>query len=278
MRTIILFDETFDDLVFENRNKSYGAYYLRRVQDVFMARGLALSMALLSIFIFGPKLLASWNGDEIIIEDVFCEVVNLSDVPKIIPTLPPKPISPKGVPPVKSSIKFIDYKVVVDNQVKIEEIPPTNAQIGENVISNATTKGDDSGLNIVKVVEPTSSTHIPSELPVEVKEKTPIKIFEYTTVKPTFPDGLNALMKYLSNNINYPNLARESNIQGKVVVQFVVSPDGSVDMVKVLRGIGGGCDEEAVRVVKQMPKWLPGLNNGVPVNVRFTLPINFSLQ
>ncbi|MBP7496944.1 MAG: TonB family protein [Bacteroidales bacterium] len=95
---------------------------------------------------------------------------------------------------------------------------------------------------------------------------------------PEFPGGEEKLLKYLQNNIVYPQTAKENNITGKVFVTFVISRDGAVKDVKVLKGIGGGCDEEAVRVIKNMPKWQPGKQDGKSVDVRFNLPIKFALQ
>lgn len=95
---------------------------------------------------------------------------------------------------------------------------------------------------------------------------------------PEFPGGNQAMYKYLSENIKYPTMAMESGISGRVYVSFIVEKDGSISDVKVMRGIGGGCDKEAVRVVKNMPKWTPGKQKGKAVRVKFTLPINFKLQ
>jgi len=95
---------------------------------------------------------------------------------------------------------------------------------------------------------------------------------------PSFPGGEAARMKFLQENINYPQMARESGIQGTVYVTFVVEPSGAVSDVRILRGIGGGCDEEAVRVVQSMPEWFPGKQLGKAVRVQFNMPIKFTLQ
>ena len=92
-----------------------------------------------------------------------------------------------------------------------------------------------------------------------------------------FTGGIGQLMKYLSENIKYPKEALGKSIQGRVYINFIVEPDGHVSNVKVIRGIGGGCDEEAVRVVKAMPKWKPGKQRGKAVPVYYNLPINFKL-
>ena len=104
------------------------------------------------------------------------------------------------------------------------------------------------------------------------------EIFKIVEEMPAFPGGEAKLMEYVSKNVKYPQIARETGVQGRVYVNFVVEPDGSVSNVSVLRGIGGGCDEEAVRVVKNMPKWKPGKQRGKAVRVSYMLPVNFKLQ
>ena len=104
------------------------------------------------------------------------------------------------------------------------------------------------------------------------------EIFQIVEEMPAFPGGEAKLMEYVGKNIKYPQIARETGIQGRVFIGFVVEPDGSVSNVKLLRGIGGGCDEEAMRVVKSMPKWKPGKQRGKAVRVKYTVPVNFKLQ
>lgn len=105
-----------------------------------------------------------------------------------------------------------------------------------------------------------------------------VEIFTIVEDMPTFPGGEEALFKYLGNNIKYPQMAKEAGIQGTVFVTFVIGADGKVRDVKVLRGIKGGCDEEAVRVVQNMPNWKPGKQRGKSVSVQYNLPIRFTLK
>ncbi len=104
------------------------------------------------------------------------------------------------------------------------------------------------------------------------------EVFVVVEEEPEFPGGMEALYRYLASNINYPQAAKNERIQGKVYVSFVIEKDGSVSNIKVLRDIGGGCGEEAVRVVKQMPKWKPGRQRGKRVRTQYNLPINFNLN
>jgi TonB family protein len=103
-------------------------------------------------------------------------------------------------------------------------------------------------------------------------------VYQIVEEMPEFPGGEKGLMEYASNNVKYPEEAKNKNIAGRVFVSFIVEKDGSINEVKVLRGIGGGCDEEAVRVIKSMPKWKPGKQRGKPVRVKYTVPVNFKLQ
>jgi protein TonB len=128
--------------------------------------------------------------------------------------------------------------------------------------------------------EATQSTEIQQFVPQAREEEVIMEqeIFQVVESMPEFPGGEEARILYLRDNIKYPQMARESGIQGTVYVTFVVEPNGSVTGVRVLRGIGGGCDEEAVRVVKAMPRWKPGQQRGKSVRVQFNMPIRFTLQ
>ena len=105
-----------------------------------------------------------------------------------------------------------------------------------------------------------------------------ISVFNLVEKQPEFPGGEQALLDYIGSNVHYPKKARKKNIQGTVYISFIVEKDGKVSTVRVLRGIGGGCDEEAVRVVSSMPAWKPGYQRGKPVRVQFNLPIRFILD
>lgn len=143
---------------------------------------------------------------------------------------------------------------IVEDDVEVEDIE-INAEMDQN-----------------EVVEEYVAPEIEEE---EVVEQ---EIFQIVEEMPSFPGGEQKLMEYVGKNVKYPQIARESGIKGRVFVSFVVEPDGSVSNVKVLRGIGGGCDEEAMRVVKSMPKWKPGKQRGKAVRVSYMLPVNFQLQ
>ncbi len=131
---------------------------------------------------------------------------------------------------------------------------------------------------------PTSDASVDNQTEAEAQASVEPVIYDFTQNAPEgmdapgFPNGEEAFYKYLTENIRYPEKAKDAGIQGRVVIGFVVMDDGSIVNVEVVRGIGGGCDEEAVRVVKAMPKWKPAVYNGKPVNVHYSLPITFKLQ
>ncbi len=140
---------------------------------------------------------------------------------------------------------------------------------------------DDVEVEDIEINAEIDQTEVMEEyVPVEVEEEEVVEAEVFTIVEemPGYPGGDLKMYEYLGKNIKYPQIARESGIQGRVFVNFVVEPDGSVSNVKVLRGIGGGCDEEAIRVVKSMPKWKPGKQRGKAVRVSYTLPVVFKLQ
>jgi TonB family protein len=114
--------------------------------------------------------------------------------------------------------------------------------------------------------------------PVQIIRNNNDSIYQIVDEMPQYPGGEKAMMEYVAKNVKYPQEAKDKEIQGRVFVSFVVEKDGSVSTVKVLRGIGGGCDEEAVRVVSSMPKWKPGIKDGKPVRVSYMMPLNFKLS
>lgn len=156
---------------------------------------------------------------------------------------------PVEVPKQTTQIEIVKNDEVVEDKLDI------NAEVEQN-----------------EVIEEYVAPEVEEE---EIKEE---EIFVIVEEMPSFPGGDVKMMEYLAKNIKYPQMARESGIQGRVFINFVVEPDGHVSNVKVIRGIGGGCDEEAVRVVKAMPKWKAGKQRGKAVRVSYNLPVNFRLQ
>jgi periplasmic protein TonB len=280
MKTLQIKD-TFDDLVFENRNKEYGAYYLRRVGDAYTSKAMAISYLFIMSIIFGPQIYAKYKGLKQIEPESHTTVVNIADyLPEVPKKEEPPKLEKKVVPPAKDVIKYIDPTVAIDKDVTEEELPPPIDQLDGKIIGSMNVKGEENGIDppLINPTEPSNGEASNGNAKPKEEVKEDNTIYSFTAVKPEFPDGLNALMKYLARNIKYPAIAREAGIQGRVTARFVVGKDGMIKDITILRGIGGGCDEEALRVIKSMPNWTPGQNNGKPVNVVFTLPINFTLE
>ena len=165
-----------------------------------------------------------------------------------------------------------------------EETPPPPPEEPEVVATDLTVVENDAELtNEVGLINADDNANKAQEefTRVEVEEEVEEaeeEIFLVVEEDAEFPGGLEALSKYLSENIKYPQLAKENNIEGRVFVSFVVEKDGRVGNIKILRDIGGGCGAEAVRVVKSMPRWKPGKQRGKPVRSQFNLPVNFNLK
>jgi protein TonB len=164
-----------------------------------------------------------------------------------------------------------------------EETPPPPPEEPEVVATDLTVVENDAELtNEVGLINADDNANRAQEeftrVEVEEEEVAEEEIFLVVEEDAEFPGGLEALSKYLAENIKYPQLAKENNITGRVFVSFVVEKDGRVGNIKILRDIGGGCGAEAVRVVKGMPRWKPGKQRGKPVRSQFNLPVNFNLQ
>jgi len=248
------------DLVFANRNKEYGGYVLRKKYEkrVLMAFIATLSVILLSVIV--PKLISMLSEVVNSAKQAMTEEIVMAEPPPIDKsTPPPPPVIPP--PPVQQTIKFTPPKVVKDEEV--QEPPPTQEEVKETAVSTVTQEGSKDIIDV------------PSDVVADPDEG---KIFTVVEEMPGFPGGEEKLFEYLRKNIKFPPVARENGIQGRVFVTFVVDKDGRVKDVKILRGIGGGCDEEALRVIRSMPDWKPGKQNGRAVSVQYNLPVNFTLK
>lgn len=168
-------------------------------------------------------------------------------------------------------------------QTQQEELPPPPPPEAPEVTTEFEVVEDEAEIKNELVVnaEVTEDTKNIEITPVKIEEEEEEEettIFTVVENDPEFPGGMEALYKYLRDNIKYPQLARDNNITGRVYVTFVVERDGSIANPRVLKDIGGGCGAEAVRVVKSMPKWTPGKQRGKAVRVQFNLPVSFNLQ
>lgn len=275
----------FNDIIFEGRNKSYGAYLLRNLYPQNLSKAAVIGGVLFVLLVCIP-LIASILS-ELLPEEKMVEVnVELMQPPPIDETKPPPPPPPPPVeppPPVKPTVKFVPPKIVKDEMVKDEPPPPTIEELKEADPDKKTQEGNKSGVDMSQVEDDGKGKEPPPPPAAEEPPPPPPppddKIYDLAVIEqqPSFPDGEAAMFKYLRDNMDYPAMARENRIEGTVYIEFVIAKDGSVTSAIVKRGIGGGCNEEALRVVKSMPKWSPGKQQGNPVKVKFILPVKFKL-
>jgi len=200
--------------------------------------------------------------------------VQLAEPPPVDPKKPPPPPPVQPPPPVKPTVKFTTPVIKKNEEVKEDEKPEPPKPEENKVVGPAKVAGTDNPDAIDPGLAPAGTgtgKPVESAPPVD-------KVFTSVEQVPEFPGGPAALQKYLADHIKYPPQAREDNIQGRVVVQFVVDKDGSVTNIEMKRDIGGGCGKEAVRVVGGMPKWKAGKQNGQAVKVLYILPVTFKLQ
>jgi protein TonB len=178
---------------------------------------------------------------------------------------------------VRDDVELVE-EIVIQTEQKVK--PPAPKPPPQTTILNIVEDDVEIEDEIIIDAEIDQDTEIEEYIPVEIEEEEIVEAEIFTVVEesPSFPGGDVARIKFLQENIEYPTMARESGIQGTVYVTFVVEPNGSVSNVQILRGIGGGCDEEAIRVIKAMPSWNPGKQRGKPVRVQFNMPIKFTLQ
>ena len=276
MAKIDLISNEWADIVFQGRNKVYGAYQLRRgtskrniVSMIFVAA--VAAVAYLGLAAYNSYQEAQKAKFEAEMEASLLEAKKEAKVEKKTET--PKVEQVQKVEKVKSSIAFTPPVIKKDSEVKPEEEMKTQDELKETktAIGAFDVKGnDEAGGTVLKSVEDIAAPEPPKH------EEEQNKIFEVVEQQPQFPGG--SVNGWLADHIKYPVVAAENGISGRVVVQFVVERDGSVSQVKVVRGVDPSLDKEAQRVISSMPKWIPGKQNGQAVRSRFTVPVTFRLQ
>lgn len=281
-KDVDLTSKEWRDIVFEGKNKEFGAYKMREtstarhtkaVVSVLIAVAIILVLLILSI----SGVFAKPEDDQVAVSTVQ-EVATFEADEEIeeeeeevfeIPQEPEEIVAPEEVANQQQVTDLLiveDEKIEEDKQVKDQEkVLENEAAVGTVDITEGT-----NDLNKIIVKEQVI------EQP-KVEEEQPVSI-AMVEQKPQFPGGEAEMYKWLGANIVYPPAAAEEGVSGRVIVEFVVGKDGSITNVKVLRQRHPALDKEAVRVVKAMPKWIPGRNNGQPVKVTYTLPVTFKLQ
>lgn len=277
-RTLINAD--FLDILFDGRNKDYGAYELRRSEDRRVRNAIigtaSVALVIIGGYVLSNKLMAAdmAKRSEVIVHPTIPEMREVTEEKTVTP---PPPSLPTPPPPAVSTAAFVTPTITDDNLAADEtEVPPRDSLAAKAIgFSNTNVDGgadiDNPFAGAVPggngVVEPPAPTVIHSDPP------------SWVEIMPAFPGGDEALARFLQKNIRYPHMAQENGVEGKIFVQFIVNKEGKISDVQTVGAHkGAGLEEEAMRVVKMMPNWKPGKQNGEQVAVRFNLPIGFLLQ
>lgn len=273
------------DIVFEGKNKDFGAYQLRKNSD--RRHNLAVLFTLIALLIVA-LLVVGWSKysdyraeieaqeakerAEKMSQAAFAEQQEAEEQeePEEQKFEQPKVEVPEEV---LATVQVTQIAIVDADKVK-NEVLDIETQKEDNTARGVVTQEGSDEVDRFKAVQ--QAVVVVPEVKEEPKHEE--KIFTAVEQPAEFPGGMSALMKFLSSNIRYPEQAAANDIQGKVTVRFVVERDGSIGQVTVLKGVDKSLDREAIRVVKSMPKWQAGKNNGVAVRSYFTLPVTFRLQ
>jgi protein TonB len=259
MKSLFNSEENFNELIFENRNKEYGAYALRSSQSDTVSKSLMITVTAVSLFFLTFFFLTRTNSKLVIDAD-----------PNILPPIPIQHIVEVVIPKTP--------KVIID-RVK-EPAPPvttTAAIVASDDKDKTLNKTNDDQIIGKKNIDdgPAHDSAAYREPVIVVRKPAATEALSFVDIMPEFNGNV---YQFIKDNLRYPSLAVENGTQGTVGLSFIVETDGSIGDVKVLGRVGDGCTEEAIRVVKMMPKWKPGINHGEPVRVIFNLPIKFRLK
>ena len=281
-KDVDLSSKEWRDLIFEGKNKDFGAYKLRQGSESRHNKAffyVLIGLVAVCLLIFGymkyeayktqkaeeeakakleqQQKLAQMEAEKEEEKEEEVEQIEIEEV---------KPEAPQLATQLMTELLLTDTPKE-DNEIKAN----ADIQKDNSVMSTFTQAGSDD-INLIKE----HKKEVVQEKPREEKKKE--EVFTHVEQMPKFPGGDAELYKFISNNLNYPAMAIENNVQGRVVVQFVVTKDGSIGNVKVVRSVDRDLDNEAIRVCKKLPKFIPGKQNGQPVNVWYTLPVTFKLQ
>lgn len=258
---------TLNQIIFEGRNQTYGAYELRVIYPRHLRRAALVAFCLSAALMATPLVLADLWPAEVVKLPGLAPVEpthKLQPVPEFDKPLPP-PVQPAPVaPPVVTTTQFVRPRVVAEREPDVKQ---TTMEIA-NAAPNLGTQ------NQVGVDAPATPVVEPAPVPVP---ESPDAVFINVEQMPEYPGGNAALLRYLAQHTRYPALALRNSIEGRVFIKFVVDETGQVVNPVVVKGIGGGCDEEALRVLKTVPRFTPGQQNGRAVKVYFNLPITFTM-
>lgn len=261
---------SLDEIIFEGRNQEYGAFQLRRLYDRHLKQAAVLATILLLVLMLMPRIMELLAPDELAGPRIGKPIVDVWIKPTVVPPLD-KPVQPTP-PPVEvrvNTTRFTPPRVVTDT----DPTPPAElttmsaANAADNLGTRTVTNGTDAAPSIEAPAGDAPDASADAD-----------KVWDYVEQPAEYPGGTAALLTYVGHHIKYPGVALRNNVQGRVYIKFVVDETGQVRQATVLKGIGAGCDEEAIRVISSLPRFEPARQNGRPVKVYFSLPINFRYE
>lgn len=282
MSKIDLISGKWSDLVFDSRNKAYGAYAIRQQTGKRNVWSM-LAVLLLGVLMYGGLQLKNKidaDREARLRQEQAAELSALeaeAEKKKDEPKVERQEIiqeKKEVIEEVKSSTAFQVPEIKKDDQVKNQVVSQDEVMEKKEAIGSFNVEGNSDKGATLKVEQQLKEEKV-EEKP---KEDLSRKVFDVVEKMPSYPGGNGALQKWLAQNITYPAAAAENGVEGRVIVAFVVEPDGSVSDVRIARGVDPSLDREALSVVKRMPKWIPGMQNGSPVRVKFNVPVTFKLQ
>ena len=264
---------SLDDIVFDGRNRQYGAYQLRASYQRHMTRALIIATAMFALLLAFPVLARILKTDAppiAVMHPVKIEVIAPPLDKKVVVT--PAVALPKTVaPPVQQHVattRFTQWKPVPDDQAT-EKVPDQEALANATVGAVTHSGPSDPDAVIEPIEQPAETAGIVAERP-----------YTYVEQMPQLPGGGGqlAIVAAIQRAVRYPGLALRNGVEGRVFVSFVVDPKGDVIDVQIVKGLGSGLDEETIRAIKTLPRFIPGRQNGRDVSVAFTVPITYKIQ
>jgi len=248
----------FDDIVFEKRNQDYGAYRLRKKYSRNLLIGMIIGVLILGTAVIAPYLNAKALENKLkrAEREVKLQMENIDQPDQNVEPPPPPP------PPPAEAVEQARYvaPIIVDTVKPEDQVQIMTADQAQVEVKNE---------------EVTANVEVQEEVK---EEEAPTEVFVVVEEMQAFPGGDKAMMEFIYANIAYPEIAKENNIQGRVVLRFCVTYKGGVDQVTIIKGVDPALDNEAVRVIKMLPAWKPGKQGGKPVNVWYSVPVTFQLK
>ena len=264
---------SLDDIVFDGRNRGYGAYELRALYQRHVARALVIAAAVCALLLGFPLVAQLLRGrlpaapSRVIVDSVL--LAPPIDPAVIVPPLAVPPVAPPVQPPVAATLRFTTFVAAPDDRVT-EEVPE-HAALADARVSTVTTEGS-AGPDLA----PVEAVESPKELEGVVDHNVYVAVEQM----PELPGGggQTAIVAAIQRAVKYPAMVLHNGVEGKVYASFTVNATGEITDLKIVRGLGSGLDEETLRAIRSLPRFIPGKQNGRGVSVSFTVPVTYQIQ